>query len=541
MAQAQETAHESQRSEIIERAAEVAERAGHLHDDLRPFLARYYWHVPLEDLAERDALDLAGAALSHKQLAVHRPQGSANVRVFTPSVDEYGWTSGDTVVEIVTDDMPFLVDSVTTELSRQDRGIHLLVHPQMVVRRDVTGRLLEVLDQSAGSWSRSEHPRDSLVESWIHVEIDRETDRSRLGAVQQGVLSVLDDVRVAVEEGRELLSWLAADHFTFLGYREYRLVERDGRDTLTAETGSGLGILRYDQHVKSSSFDRLTPQARAKAREKRLLVLTTANTRATVHRAAYLAYVGVKQFDAAGEVAAERRFLGRFASSAYTDSVKRIPVVRRKVQAVLERSGFPADSHSGKDLLQILETYPRDELFEISVDDLYTTVLAVMHLQERRRTRLFLRVDDYGRYVSCLVFLPRDRYTTSVRLHMEAILREAFNGGTVDYSARVSESVLARLHFVVRLPPGTQLPVVDREELEAELVDATRSWDEDLGDALRSELGEEEAARLLRAWGNGFPEAYKENFPARVAVADLRRVEDLAASAASSSDRPDAE
>src|SRR4051812_3102356 len=550
-------AQDSERSEIIDRAVEAAERTGRQHDELRPFLARYYRHVPVEDLAERDPIAPAGAALSPRLLAGARPQGVANVRVFTPTVDEFGWTSGHTVVEIVTDDMPFLVDFVTTELSRQERGIHLVVHPQVVVRRDVTGRLLEVLDTSASTWAAAEHPRDSIVESWIHVEIDRETDPERLEHVRDGVRSVLDDVRVAVEdwpkmkqrardlaaeleaappagpppeeveEGQALLRWLADDHFTFLGYREYRLVERDGGDSLVAETGSGLGILRYDQQLNSPSFDRLTAQARAKAREPRLLVLTTANTRATVHRSAYLDYIGVKQFDADGAVVGERRFLGLFASSAYTDSVRVIPVVRRKVAEVLERSGFSPDSHSGKDLLQILETYPRDELFEISVDDLYATVLAVMHLQERRRTRLFMRVDDYGRYVSCLVFLPRDRYTTSVRLRMEEILREAYHGGTVDYSTRVSESVLARLHFVVRLPAGTELPQVDREDLEAELVEATRSWDEDLGDALRSELGEEEAARLLRCWGNGFPEAYKEDFPARVAVADLRRIEAL--------------
>src|SRR3954447_2121617 len=554
-------AQESDRSEIIERAAEAAERAGRRLDELVPFLARYYRHVPVEDLAERDPIDLAGAALSHPLLAAARPQGVANVRVFTPTVDEFGWTSGHTVVEIVTDDMPFLVDSVTTELSRQERGIHLVVHPQVVVRRDVTGRLLEVLDTSASTWASSEHPRDSIVESWIHVEIDRETDPERLEHVRDGVRSVLDDVRVAVEdwpkmkqrardlaaeleaappagpppeeveEGQALLRWLADDHFTFLGYREYRLVERDGGDSLVAENGSGLGILRYDQQLNSPSFDRLTARARAKAREPRLLVLTTANTRATVHRSAYLDYIGVKQFDADGAVVGERRFLGLFASSAYTDSVRVIPVVRRKVAEVLERSGFSPDSHSGKDLLQILETYPRDELFEISVDDLYATVLAVMHLQERRRTLLFMRVDDYGRYVSCLVFLPRDPYTPSVRRRMEAILRETFEASNVDYSARVSESVLARLHFVVRLASGARLPDVDRDELEARLVEATRSWDEDLADALSSDLGEEEAARLLRSWGRGFPEAYKEDFPGRVAVADLRRLEDLDAAA----------
>src|SRR3954470_17231020 len=265
-------AHESERSEIVARAVEAAQRAGQREEGLGAFLSRYYRHVPLEDLADSDPIDLAGAALSHRQLAGSRPQGTANVRVFTATVDEHGWTSGPTVLEIVTDDMPFLVDSVTTEISRQERGIHLVVHPQVVVRRDVTGRLLEVLDTSASTWAAAEHPRDSIVESWIHVEIDRETDPERLEHVRDGVRSVLDDVRVAVEdwpkmkqrardlaaeleaappagltpeesaEGEALLRWLADDHFTFLGYRDYRLVQRGGRDTLVAETGTGLGI-----------------------------------------------------------------------------------------------------------------------------------------------------------------------------------------------------------------------------------------------------------------------------------------------------------
>ena len=251
-------AQDSERSEIVARAVEAAERAGHHHEGLAPFISRDYRHVPAEDLAERDPIDLAGAALSHRQLAASRPQGTANVRVFTPTVDEFGWTSGHTVVEIVTDDMPFLVDSVTTELSRQDRGIHLLVHPQVVVRRDVTGRLLEVLDESAGAWSTLGAPAGQPGRD-VDPRRDRPRDRRRRGREsQQGVLSVLDDVRGPsrtgrrcaaarwtwptsspaapphglpadeVEEGRELLRWLADDHFTFLGYREYRLVERDG-------------------------------------------------------------------------------------------------------------------------------------------------------------------------------------------------------------------------------------------------------------------------------------------------------------------------
>ena len=174
-----------------------------------------------------------------------------------------------------------------------------------------------------------------------------------------------------------------------------------------------------------------------------------------------------------------------------------------------------------------METYPRDELFEISVDELHEVAVSVLHLQERRRTRLFMRTDAYRRYVSCLVYLPRDRYTTTVRLKMQDILIDAFDAVTVDYTARVSESVLARLHFVVRVAPGRAVPPVDHDELEAALLDAARSWDEDLVEALRAEAGEEEAARLVRLWGRGFPEAYKEDYPARVAVADLRRIEDL--------------
>jgi glutamate dehydrogenase len=549
--------HQTDREQIIDRATEAGERQGCKDADLHEFLSRYYRHVAIEDLRDRDPVDLVGAALSHRQLAAFRPQGVANVRVFTPSVDEHAWACGHTVVEIVTDDMPFLVDSINAELSRLDRAIHLVVHPQVAVRRDVTGNLLQVLDLPASGFATVDHPRDALLESWTHVEIDRVTHPGELDEIATNLRRVLEDVRVSVEdwprmrlrahqigtelaenppagigpdevaEARRLLDWLADEHFTFVGYREYKLEVRDGHDILVGQTGTGLGILRYDQRHSSSSFDRLTKQARAKAREKKLLVLTKANSRATVHRPSYLDYVGVKLFDAKGNVIGERRFLGLFASSAYTDSVRRIPVVERKVSAVLSRAGFSLDSHSGKDLMQILETYPRDELFEIGVDELYDIAIAVMHLQERRRTRLFLRTDEYGRFVSCLVFLPRDRYTTAVRLKMEDILRSAFPGANVDYSTRVSESVLARLHFVVRMQPGSPLPYLDPDELEARLVEATRSWDEDLGDALRTDAGEEEAARLLRAWGRGFPEAYKEDFPARVAVADLRRIEDL--------------
>lgn len=544
---------EGDRQALLTRTAVSAQRDGHAPPDPSGFLERYFQNVAMEDLIDRRPEDLAGLALSHRVAAAQRPQGTAVVRVFTPTEESVGWSTGHTVIEIVAADVPFLVDSVNGELARLDCQIHLVIHPQFVVRRNVTGAMIEILDLPPRAGGQA-LPRDAALESWIHVEIDRENDPARLTTLEHSLRRVLDDVRVTVEdwpkmqaaaeriaaelresppvrldpedvaEGVELLEWLANGHFTFLGLREYQLTERDGEEALVGRNGTGLGILRHDQRAQSSSFGRLTAQARAKARERRLLVLTKANSRATVHRTSYLDYIGVKTFDASGEVTGERRFLGLFASSAYTGSVLDIPVIRRKVAAVLERGGFSPDSHSGKDLLQILQTYPRDELFEIDVDDLYSIAIAVMQLQERRRTRLFLRVDDYGRYVSCLVFLPRERYVTKVRLEIERILREGVGGTTVDFTARVSESVLARLHFVIRVPSGAGIPELDPAALEARLVAATRNWDDDFAAAATEVVGEGPASRLVREWGSRFPESYREDVDPRAAVDDLCRL-----------------
>ncbi|MEL7992559.1 NAD-glutamate dehydrogenase [Streptomyces albidoflavus] len=560
------------KAELLERAAEVAENSpagGRLpvgatgegapdQDSVHAFLQRYYLHTAAEDMADRDPVDMFGAAYSHYRLAENRPQGTANVRVHTPTVEENGWTSSHSVVEVVTDDMPFLVDSVTNELSRQNRGIHVVIHPQVVVRRDIAGKLVEVLPGDA-----AERPLDAVTESWIHVEIDRETDKSDLKQITADLLRVLSDVREAVEdwekmrgaalhiagdlptepvsdladedveEARELMRWLAADHFTFLGYREYRLMDDD---SLAAVPGTGLGILRADphqdedRHPVSPSFERLPADARAKAREHRLLILTKANSRATVHRPSYLDYIGVKKFDAEGNVIGERRFLGLFSSAAYTESVRRVPVIRRKVADILKAAGFSPNSHDGRDLLQILETYPRDEMFQISAEELLPIATSVLYLQERRRLRLYLRKDEYGRYYSALVYLPRDRYTTGVRLRIIDILKEELGGTNVDFTAWNTESILSRLHFVVRVPSGTQLPELtdaDHDRIEARLVEAARSWADGFGEALNAECGEERAAELLRRYQGAFPEGYKADHSPRAAVADLVHLERL--------------
>ncbi|MGC5013265.1 NAD-glutamate dehydrogenase [Streptosporangium sp. DT93] len=557
------------KDELLRSAAETCARTpGGDHagvEEVLAFLRRYYRHVAPEDLLGREAAEVYGPAMAQRRLAGNRPQGRALVRAYTPEPagsprspgsagsPEQGRDAAFSVVEIVTDDMPFLVDSVTMELDRHGIAVHLVVHPQMRVRRDMTGTLLD--------GDRQDVTGQVLAESWMHLEIDRQSDPEVLARIENDLQRVLEDVRNAVEDfvkmraialrtaedvetlpppldpsgvedSVELMRWLADGHFTFLGYREYRLEESDQGDRLHALPGTGLGILRHDS-TDSGSFAALPPELRAKAREKQqMLIITKANTRATVHRPAYLDYVGVKLFDASGEVVGERRFLGLFTHVAYNESISRVPVLRRKLAEVLELAGLDADSHDGKDLIEILETFPRDELFQTSVEQLLPIALGVLRLRERKQVKLFLRPDDYGRYISCLVYLPRDRYTTKIRLRMQEILLGALGGTSFDYSAMIGESALARLHVVVRGERGRPLALdgVNVEELETRLAEATRTWEDELAGAIAELCPERDAPVLARRYSVAFPEGYKADFPPRTAVADLRRLEELAAS-----------
>jgi glutamate dehydrogenase len=547
------------KSELIAKAIDLATHrkgtGGPPHEVVGGLLSAYYRHVAPEDVCDRSEVDLYGALASHYKLAGARPQGTANVRVFTPTVQEHGWSANShSVVEVVTDDMPFLVDSITMALSAQQRNIHVVVHPQFEAKRDITGELLEV-DVADDAVASDEAPATVLRESWMHIEIDRLAEDEDTAAIEAAVQAVLRDVREAVEDwrkmhdritetvrtlaedppplpaeeieqGRDLLEWLADDHFTFLGYREYHLERIGDEDRLHAVPGSGLGILRGDPDL--ATHGRLPARVQEKAREKVLLVLAKANSRATVHRRAYLDYVGVKQYDDAGEVVGERRFLGLFSSAAYTESVNRIPVLREKAAEVLRRTGFDPRSHAGKALMDTLETYPRDELFQTPVEELAPIAEAVMYTRERRQLRLFVRRDAYGRYLSCLVYLPRDRYNTTVRERFATILKQRMGGETVEFSARVSESNMARVHFVVRPPRGEPIDDVDVPDLERRLGDAARSWQDDFSSAVTSEYGEEAGSRLSRLYARSFPEAYKEDFPARTGSADLGRLEAIA-------------
>ncbi|XTR52926.1 NAD-glutamate dehydrogenase [Pseudarthrobacter sp. So.54] len=544
-------------SSVEDQTLSIGAEAGYLRD--------YYEHLAGEDARGYPQELLASRASLHKDAAANRFPGRASITI-SDETDR-------SVVYIVTDDMPFLVDSVNAELVRQNAPIHLVMHPLFVVTRNrQSGELVKVsrvpshLGISSGDTAAmpnlshliAQGDNASHMESWIAVEIDL-VDEAKRAALIEGIGRVLADVRAAVEDwpkmrnralqiakgldnvadaaqiaelrqAQELLRWLDDGNFTFLGYREYELKTESGEDVLEPREDSGLGLLRGSADTPHQ-IQHLTETGRKKAREKRALVITKANSRSTVHRSAYLDYIGVKSFDAAGNVNGERRFIGLFATTAYSGSVRDIPVVREKVAAVLNDAGFPPDSHSGKDLLGILETYPRDELFQIEVPDLAAIATGIQRLQERRRTRLFLRPDIYGRFMSALVYLPRDRYTTNVRLRIEQELRQTFDAVSIDYEARMTESALARLFFRIRLPKNADVSNVSSDDLEKRLVRAARSWSEGIAEVLRTQadaaggLTDDGAKGLAGVWAEAFPASYRVDYEVEDALTDIARFE----------------
>ena len=527
----------------------VRERVGSEDLDLvLAFVTGYYAGASPDDLAERKAADLYGAAAAHLNLARRRTPGTPKIRVYNPRIEQHGWQSTHTIVEIVTDDMPFLVDSVRMVLNRRGYTSHLVVHPVMRFRRAEDGRIDAVLPVD-------EAGEETLVEAVIHIEADRQTEPEVLDAMAAEVRSALDDVRAAVEdwgrmreqlrrsiedlrsspppvereemeEAHAFLEWIGNNHFTFLGFGAYRVERTGGRDRFVPEPGTGLGLLRDEGGRASGAFSNLPPPRRRGGQGPELLLLTGADARSTVHRPSHLDSIGIRRFDAAGKVCGEHRFLGLYTSAAYNRVPRDIPLLRRKASEVLRRAGYPRNSHAAKALQNIIDTFPRELLFQIPATELFETSLGILHLQERQRLRLFVHPDRFGRFYSCIVFVPRDRYTTRSRRVVQGILEEAFGGTDTEFTVRLSESVLARIYFVIRAG-AKRAPSYDVAELEERLRAVSRTWADDLHDALLESFGEEHGTRLFRRYGEAFRADYRETYSARIAVLDVEKMEHI--------------
>jgi len=508
------------------------------------FLRKYFHNVAYEDMQGRSPKLMALAALSHIEFAKNRRKGQALVRIFNPTKEFYGYDSAYTIIEMVNDDMPFLVDSVAAAINRQNLNIHITVHPILRVHRTAKGRLQKLV---------SLKDQGGQVESYVRFVIDKETDEHQLKLIQHEILKVLADVRVAVRDWRAirvkmqaakeslafgpigadeelrtesqgLLQWMSDDHFTFLGYREYVLKTRGKKQFLQPVKNTGLGVLSHDE--RGGRAIEMTREMQRLTRAKNWLIITKANSRATVHRRSYLDYIGVKKYDEKGNAVGELRFIGLFTSIAYSENPRNIPLLRLKVQRVLERSGLDPSGHRGKALFHILDSFPRDELFQSSIHDLVRTTNGVLNIQERHKVRFFVRRDTFRRFFSCLVYVPREKYTTSVRRQIEKILLDAFGGISVDTSVQISDSLLARAHIIVRTPVGER-PRISFRRIEEDIAAAVVTWKDKLSVQLNERFGVEEGHILFREYGDSFPPAYESDMDPAVACLDVKRVDGL--------------
>jgi glutamate dehydrogenase len=530
---------------LIERIARAA--AGRRTQLRHRFLRAYFHGVAEEDLAERAPRQLASAALAHLAFAARRAPGRSLVRVFNPDGGADGFESRHTLVLTVTDDMPFLVDSLGMVFNRAELAVHLIVHPVLQVRRDRRGHLLDI----GANGARATHP-----ESWQLYEIDRVTDATQLAKLQHDLEATLADVRIAVKdwaamrarvreiidrlqseppplpaadisEVAHLLDWMEQRHFVFLGYRRCQLERGRTEDRLVPDTASGLGLLNSARrHKVRPRVTVLRGEVRSRAREPELLIVTKANSTATVHRGELLDYVGIKTFDARGRVDGEHRFLGLWTSTAYHGSPREIPVLRRKVESVIEHFGLDPAGHDGKAVLNVLETYPRDELFQAGVPDLIRIVRGVVNLYERRNVRLLVRRDPYHRFYSCLVYVPRDRYNTEVRQRIQQIVLAGFGGSSVESQTQISDSSHARLHLMVRTDPTTR-HTPDYAAIERRIAQAALTWGDRLRDLLIGSRGEAEGLALAQRYRNAFPLAYHEDATTTEVLKDISDLEAL--------------
>ncbi len=526
---------------IVAESVNASER-----DAAAAFVRLFYQHVPAADLRAFDPGTLAAEALSAFGFARRWAPGGAQVRAFNPTLADDGWRADHTIIEIVQSDMPFLVDSVTAELDRRGLTVHLIIHPVIsLTHKD---------GQIVAAGERQRQPSDISV---MQIHVDERTDPADLADIEAGIRSVFGSVTVAVADWREMrrrlaaaiedlalhapndvdpaevsesadfLAWLDDDHFTFLGYRDYATSGEGAEFRSTPILESGLGLLRADQPTSvtiGARIDSVPAQASGRQQRRNVVTVLKSSSRSPVHRPSQMDYVAIQRFDEAGVVIGERRFVGLFTSNVYTTSPKRIPLLRRKVAAIVERASAGRGSHDEKALTHILETYPRDELLQVEADALSEIARGVLNLQERRRTALFERRDAYNRFVSAMVYVPRDRYDTKLRQRFAAILSEAYGGEIVSFSTHIAEDPLARVHFIVDTPdPGAA--TLDAGVLEKRLRDASRSWSDKLETALVAALGEEAGLALFRRYGDAFPQSYQDATTAEMAAHDIGLME----------------
>ncbi|MHC8362126.1 NAD-glutamate dehydrogenase [Pseudomonas sp. LS2P72] len=523
--------------------------AQHISEQALPqvalFAEQFFGIISLDELTQRRLSDLAGCTLSAWRLLERFDHAQPQVRVYNPDYERHGWQSTHTAVEVLHHDLPFLVDSVRTELNRRGYSIHTLQTTVLSVRRGSKGELLEILPKGTQG-------DDVLQESLMYLEIDRCANSAELNVLSKELEQVLGEVRVAVadfepmktkvqeiltgldnsqfkvdsEEKAEIksfLEWLVGNHFTFLGYEEFVVRDEADGGHIVYDQDSFLGLTKLLRTGLTYDDLRIEDYAVNYLREPTLLSFAKAAHPSRVHRPAYPDYVSIREIDADGKVIKECRFMGLYTSSVYGESVRVIPYIRRKVEEIERRSGFQAKAHLGKELAQVVEVLPRDDLFQTPVDELFATVMSIVQIQERNKIRVFLRKDPYGRFCYCLAYVPRDIYSTEVRQKIQQVLMDRLKASDCEFWTFFSESVLARVQLILRVDPKNRLDI-DPVLLEKEVVQACRSWQDDYASLTVESFGEASGTNVLADFPKGFPAGYRERFAAHSAVVDMQHL-----------------
>ncbi|NDH09206.1 MAG: NAD-glutamate dehydrogenase [Gammaproteobacteria bacterium] len=515
------------------------------------FSNQFFGTMSTDDLNLWTVADLYGASLNFWSLIYKKNSDSTKVKIYNPDFEHYGWQSTHTIVEVMTKDMPFLVESLRLVFHRMGIVLHLAIHMGGIrLERNNQGEVVNVL---------SKNNQDSAtyqIEAPMMFLIDRQTDAHILALIESEIAAVLNDNRLVVQdwmkmreevvtsieemkhlpssfdqehvhESIEFLKWLENHHFTFLGICDY-VLEKQGHELwIRPVPGTGFGILQDGRpEAHPINLSALPLDAQELALSKQVIILAKAEIRSRVHRDTFIDYIGVKRFNDKGEVIGEKRIFGLFTSAAYYTYIRDIPLLRLKVAHVLQASKLDPRSHAGRIFINILETMPRDDLIQASEDELVSLTQGIFNLQDRKRIRLFARTDIYNRFISCLVYVPKERYNTSLRIDMEDILSEMLPANSISFNTQFSESILARIHFMIHLNQGAVRPTESLlKEIEKRLEQVCRTWSDDLQELLITNFGEEHGNTLSHRYLKAFSPSYTTHFDPRNALVDIKYLE----------------
>ena len=520
------------------------------------FIHSYYQPLHQETAESISNADLAGMALHHFTLLKKYDCSKPQLTVLNPLAEEQHFHSSHTVIQIVAYDRPFLVDTILMSLEAEGIDVHRTYNIIISVKRDDDGQITYV---------EGAHESATSHLSLIHCEIAYQ-DNADLDALQNMLLSKIDTLDTVVGDWKQMraqlndiktelstkplpevfysqqeiqafLDWILDDHFIFLGYREYRLeggqtIEVNSQPSdldLFAIGNSGLGLLRGSEEDKlSESFSQLPKELKQLLTEPRVLMLSKSSRVSPIHRSVYMDFLGIHKFDDQGNLIGEYRFIGLLKSQAYQLTVQQIPLLREKANKIMAMADLPRDGHAHHKMMHVINTLPRDDLFQASVEELYPIVSGITQLQDKKSLRLFSRIDHYQRFVSCLVYIPRDKFNTELRIRVQNVLKDAYNGASSGFTTEFNESAHARVHVHVRTVPG-QVNDVNIATLEAKLSALMQSWDDNYQKMLLDNVGEQEANALNRRFLDYIPAAYQERFDARTAVEDTKRLAGLTA------------